>query len=161
MSIPQHDPAFFESVLGEDELGVVIRSHNHVEAKLIEFLSCLADAKALDRMKLEFAQRVHLAVALGLKEQHAKGLLAFGKVRNDFAHKLGSTLNENRVKNLYEALCPADKEAVQESYRLTNSQLKQSHGKSFQAIPPRDRFILIAVALQSLLVVDIHELKAK
>ncbi len=159
MTLPQHEDAFIESLKGEDELGVVIRSHIHVEAKLIEFLSLLADTKALDKMELEFFQRVNLAVALGLKEQHAKGLLALGKIRNDFAHKLGSSLTDSRVKNLYEALCPTDKAAVQDAYRLTESQLKQHHGKNFQSLPPRDRFVLIAVALQSLLIVAIHELQ--
>jgi hypothetical protein len=161
MSLPQHEAEFIQSLQGEDELGVVVRTHIHVEAKLIEMLSLLADSKALDRMDLEFFQKVHLAVALGLREEHAQGLLALGKIRNDFAHKLGSSLTDNRVKNLYEALSAKDKAAVQELYRRTESQIKQHHGKRFQSLLPRDRFVLIAVAIHSLLIVAIHELRGR
>ncbi|WP_273232713.1 hypothetical protein [Pseudomonas kuykendallii] len=42
------------SLQAEDELGLVIRAHIHIESKLIEFLSVLADAKALEKMSLDF-----------------------------------------------------------------------------------------------------------
>jgi len=69
---------FIQSLQAEDELGLVVRAHIHIEAKLIDLLSLLAEAKALEKMGLDYFQRVHLAVALGLKEEHSKGLLALG-----------------------------------------------------------------------------------
>ena len=161
MSLLQHDAKFLESLQGEDELGVVLRSHIHIDATLIEFLSVFADTKALDKMNLEFSQRVHLAVALGLREEHAKSLLAVGKLRNDFAHQLNTSLTESRIRNLYAALCTSEKTAVQEAYRKTESQLKQHSGKRFQDISAKDQFILIAVAIQSMLMVACHELKSR
>ena len=63
---------FVGALFGEDELGVVVRAHIHIEAKLLELLELMvADPKHLERMDLDFGQRVNLAVALGLKPEHA------------------------------------------------------------------------------------------
>lgn len=157
MATPESFDEFFQSLQAEDELGLVIRAHIHIEAKLIELLSLLAEAKTLDKIGLEYSQRVHLAVALGLKEEHSKGLLALGTLRNTFAHKLGSSLTESRVRSLYEALSADDKVVVQGAYLRTESALNQHGGKKFQKLSPRDRFVLIAVALQSILLLAIRE----
>lgn len=157
MITPDSPGDFIKSLQAEDELGLVIRAHIHIESWLIEFLSKLSDAKALEKMNLDYFQRVHLAVALGLKEEYSKGLLALGTLRNTFAHKLGSSLTETRIRNLYEALDSDEKATVQAAYTNTEKVLKQHEGKKFQKLPPRDRFVLIAVALQSLLFLAIRE----
>lgn len=161
MSAHQSEDAFIQSLQAEDELGLVIRAHIHIEAKLIEFLFLLADAKALERMDLEYSQRVHLAVALGLKEEYSKGLLALGTIRNAFAHKLGSSLTESRVSNLYGALSSDEKSVVQESYARTERTQMAHGGKKFQALSPRNRFVLIVVALQSVLILAIKEVQKR
>lgn len=157
MTNPAPTDEFIQSLQAEDELGLVVRAHIHIEARLIELLSLLADAKALEKMDLDYCQRVHLAVALGLKEEHSKGLLALGTLRNAFAHKLGSSLTETRVRNLYEALCTDDKTGVQQAYAKTERTLNQHDQKKFQALPPRDRFVLISVALRGVLLLAIRE----
>jgi hypothetical protein len=161
MSSPSFEDAFFQALQAEDELGLVVRAHIHIEAKLIEFLEVMADAESLGKMHLEFAQRVHLAVALGLKEEHAKGLLALGALRNVFAHKLNSALSDDRVTNLYKSLGSTDKSAVQSAYERTETQLKQHTGKRFGQLSPRDRFVLIAIGLQAVLILAIREAKAR
>jgi hypothetical protein len=163
MSVPGHpfDDAFIEALQGEDELGVVIRAHIHIEAKVLEFLELAAEASALEKMGLDYAQRVHLAVALGLKQEHAKGLHALGSLRNAFAHRLDSKLPDERVNNVYQALGPSDKAAVQEAYDRTETQMKQHGFRKFNELPARDRFVLIAVALQGMLIVAIGELKRR
>ena len=157
MTNPALADEFIQSLQAEDELGLVVRAHIHIEARLIELLSLLADAKALEKIGLDYFQRVHLAVALGLKDEHSKGLLALGTLRNAFAHKLGSSLTDTRVRNLYEALCADDKAGVQQAYVKTERTLNQHDGKKFKALSPRDRFVLIAVALQSILLLAIRE----
>jgi len=95
---PSED-AFVAALFGEDDLGVVVRGHIHVEAKLIELIDLMvADPKYLARMDLDFSQRVNLAVALGLNPEHARSLLTLGTLRNAFAHRLDTQLSEDRVK---------------------------------------------------------------
>ena len=150
----------FISVLnGEDELGAVIRAHIHFEALLLEMLGLLVkDEGALRKLNLEFSQSVDLAIALGLGSEHAKGLRAFGKLRNEFAHDLNSKLSDNRINNLYESLSTTDKEVVQCAYARTNSQLG-FNPPSFKNLTPKEKFVLVAVALRSMLEVALLEVR--
>jgi hypothetical protein len=145
---------FVQSLFGEDELGVVIRAHIYVEARLIEFLGLLVvDQDYLNKLDLEFSQCVDLAIALGLGQEHAKGLRAFGTLRNEFAHKLDSKLSENRIKSLYESFSASDKEIVQAAYVRTKSQVGGFGGSdvNFKDLDPKKKFILIAVAVHGML----------
>jgi len=161
MSTGAFDAAFLKALHGDDELGLVVRTHIHIEAKLLEFLAVLAEAASLEKMDLDYSQRIHLAIALGLKEEHARGLHALGTIRNAFAHRLDSTLSEVRVTNLYKTLGPKDKEAVQQAYDRTETQMKQHGTRKFKNLTPRDRFILIAVALEAILVLAIRDAKKR
>jgi len=161
MSAQAFDDAFFKALQSEDELGLVVRAHIHIEAKLLEFLEVLADAQSLNKMDLDYGQRVHLAVALGLKEEHAKGLHALGSIRNVFAHKLDSTLSDERVTNFYKSLGPTDKAAVQQAYERTETNMKQHEGRKFNHLSPKDRFVLIAVSLQAVLIMAIRDARKR
>jgi len=153
---PSED-AFIAALFGEDELGVVVRAHIHIEARLLELLELLVeDPKHLERMTLDFSQRVHLATALGLKPEHAPGLLAFGSIRNSFAHRLDTQLSDDRINNLYKALSPGDKEAVQGAYEQTRVVMK-GPDCTFKELGPKYRFALISVALRAMLLVAIRE----
>lgn len=150
---------FMEVLNGEDELGAVIRAHIHIEALLLELLGLLVkDEEALRKLNLEFSQSVDLAIALGLGPEHAKGLRAFGKLRNEFAHDLNSKLSDTRINNLYESLSAADKEVMQQAYARTNSQLGVSP-PSFRNLTSKEKFVLIAVALRAMLQVALLEVR--
>jgi hypothetical protein len=145
------DEAFFAALAGEDDLGVVVRAHIYVEAMLLELLSLLVvDSRALERMELDYAQRVTLAVALGLKAEYRRPLLALGTLRNAFAHRLDTTLSEGRIKDLYDTLEAGDKERVQIAYERTKRQL-ESDKPSFSKLAPKERFALIAVTMRGML----------
>ena len=156
------EAAFVDALFGEDELGVVVRAHIHIEAKLLELLELLvADTKYLERMDLGFAQRVNLAIALGLKSEHASGLSALGTLRNAFAHRLDVQLSEDRVNNLYAALSSSDKEVVRLAYNRTNDQMGRSDAPPFDKLSVKERFILISVALRAMLITTINEIRAR
>jgi hypothetical protein len=156
------EQAFVSALFGEDELGVVVRAHIHIEARLLELLEGLVfDSKSLERMDLDFAQRVNLAVALGLKSEHAPALLALGSLRNAFAHRLDTHLSEARVKNLYAALSATDKQVVQLAYERTKAQQNTPHLPAFKKLDPKTRFILIAVALRAMLILAVRETSAR
>ncbi len=144
---------FIKDLMGEDELGVVVRAHIHIEAWLNKVLSGLGvDIECLEKARLEYHQRVHLAVALGLKEQHRGPLLAFGNIRNAFAHNIGATLTKERVNNLYNALSPEDQDIAQRVYRSTNAQLNvPGQPSSLRGLEPKDQFVILATTVQGML----------
>jgi hypothetical protein len=150
--------AFFDALYGQDELGIVVRAHICIEAKLLELLEVLVtNSRHLERMNLEFEQRVHLAVALGLSEEHAPALLSLGKLRNDFAHQLDTQLSEQHANNLYEALSPSDKTTLQLIYKRMKSHMRTPSPPPFKQLEPRQRFILISLALRAKLEVAIKQ----
>jgi hypothetical protein len=155
---------FIKTLFGEDELGVVIRAHIYLEARLLELLGLLVrDENHLKKLNLEYSQYVDLAVALGLDQEHAKGLRAFGTLRNEFAHKLDSTLSDTRINSLYQSLSSVDKEIVQAAHVRTESQLGGFGGTAanFKDLEPKKKFILIAVALHGMLEVALSEVRVR
>jgi len=142
---------FIKVLNGEEELGAVVRAHIHIEALLFKLLGLLVkDENYLRKLNLEFSQCVDLVVALGLGREHAKGLHVFGGLRHEFEHNINSELSESRVNNLYESLSATDKEVVQDAYVQTNSPLGVSPPK-LKDLTPKERFVLIAVALRGML----------
>lgn len=148
------DEDFYKALLSEDELGKVIRTHKHIEYQLKEVLKLLIpDYKILEKMKnkLEYSQRVHLACALGLKNEALSPLLAIGTLRNEFAHQLTPTLNQSRVKDLYKTLSKTEKEVTQQSLISTNKNMPDGKKYEFKKLEPADLFVLIAICLRQLL----------
>lgn len=146
----------FQAVLqGEDELGVVVRAHIYIESSLNTLLeSLLVSPKHLEKMNLDFSQRVSLSVALGLRPQYESPLLALGTLRNHFAHRTGTKLSKDKVNNLYAALSSEDKTLVQQSHERTRKKLKtETKIQSFNRLMPKAQFILIAVVLRALLLI--------
>jgi hypothetical protein len=147
--------AFIKALMGEDELGVVLRTHIHIEAWINELLGRMGlDMARLDKAQLEYHQRVHLAIALGLKHEHCAPLLAIGTIRNAFAHNLGAALTKERVNNLHNSLSPGDKAIVQRVYQKTNAQVESRAGDrpgSLRNLEPKDQFILMATAIHGML----------
>jgi hypothetical protein len=154
------DEEFQATLRSEDELGLVVRAHIHIEANLLELLSHLLDSpKHIEKMRLDFSQRVHLAIALGLQAQYESPLLALGTLRNAFAHKPGTKLSKDRVDSLYSSLSAASKQIVQNAHQSARKKRPEAKVPAFSRLSPRDQFILIAVALRALLQVAIKEAK--
>jgi len=151
-----------EDLMREDELGMVIRAHIHVEAQLIRLLEALVPyPESLDKMNLDYSQRVNLSIAMGLKPEQAPPLRALGSIRNRFAHRLDSSLNRSDVDNLYNAFSSDDKIIVQQGFDRTNKQMSQDNKVKFKMLEPRDQFILMAVTLISMLEVAVSEVVAR
>jgi hypothetical protein len=159
MSDLQSTESEFQAALnGEDELGVVIRAHIHVEAMLNALVDkLLVSPKHVEKMNIDYSQKVRLAIALGLLPQYESPLLALGTLRNAFAHKPGIALTKSRVDSLYSSLSSEDKMIVQNSHQNTRKKLKGSGVPRFSALGAKDQFILIAVALRALLHVAIKQ----
>jgi len=146
------DKEFQAALEGDDQLGMVIRAHIHIEAGLNDVLDVLlVSPKHVEKMNLDFSQKVMLATALGLRPRYQSPLLALGTLRNAFAHQLGTTLTKSRVDALYKSFASEDKEIIQISHRKTRSQLDDTQVAEWNRLEPKDRFILMAVTLRALL----------
>ena len=150
---PRSDEAEFQAALrGEDLLGVVVRAHIRIELCLNDLVTSLVvDRAAVDKMNLEYAQLVHLAVALGLKDEYAPPLLAMGTLRNHFAHRADAQLGRQEITNLFKALPANDRGLVVQAYDRTKTQLDQKALPSFRQLPPKEQLVFIAIGLRAAL----------
>ncbi|ARC91934.1 hypothetical protein B6A42_07300 [Vibrio coralliilyticus] len=115
---------FLDSLDGEDELGVVIRSHIHVEQYLNALIVKLnVNEKYLDKMELTYFQTVRLAIGLGLDPRFESALCKLGKIRNDFAHNIRGNLTEDDAKSLYQCLSGTEKNTLQSIVKKTSKEL--------------------------------------
>jgi hypothetical protein len=86
----------------EDDLGKIIRANIYIEHELQEFISIAAPCPdQLDRFdKMEFSEKVKLALVLRLKAELKMALNTIGNLRNKFARKLDMKIEEEKVKDL-------------------------------------------------------------
>jgi len=145
------DAAFLSSLLGEDELGVVVRAHIHIEAQLNELLRVMVSAPDL-LPRMRFEQRVNLAGALGLDPGALPPLKELANIRNAFGHRHDVSLTTGMVQQLWDALSHDDKDAVLAGYETTRHQFPERQMPAFERLGPRDKFIPIAAALHKLVI---------
>ena len=160
---PRSDEQEFQAALqAEDTLGLVVRAHIRLELCLNDLIAILlVDAAYVEKMNLEYSQKVNLVIALGLLPQYGPALLAMGSLRNAFAHRAGASLGRQEANNLYKALAAEDRTLVIQSYERTKSQVKETPMPQFRALPPKDQFIFIAVSLRTALEFAIAEATAR
>lgn len=155
----EQDRAFQEALGAEDELGLVVRAHIHIESLLNQLIEVVVvDSKALGRMQLDYSQRVHLAQALGMDSDLAKPLQALGKLRNDFAHKLDMKLKVDRVDAFYETFPASIKKILHDSLEVSLRKLLRRQ-VSFKQSPPDSKFIMLVMPLRVAMQFEIRRAK--
>jgi hypothetical protein len=110
---------FVSALNKEDDLGMVIRTHIHIEHWLERYL-CLCVPlyeEYKTRITPEYESKINLALAMGLEPELKPILKALGTLRNRFAHQPDQTLKANDVDNLYKTLSPSQKQLLQKTYR--------------------------------------------
>ena len=89
----------------EDTLGTVIRVAIRIEEQLDAYFANRAQApEFIEKMHLDFGQKVLLAISLGLREDVRSPLQAFGKIRNSYAHKPDYQMGAPQVRDFYKTL---------------------------------------------------------
>jgi len=149
---PASDEAFFDSLLGEDPLGAVVRAQIHIEARLYQVLTALTPHPS-HLPNLRYEQRVRMAVALGLHENILQPLKVLGDIRNEFAHSLNVTLTDGMVDRLWKSFSESDRGTIREAYASTQAQLDQRGMPPFEKSDARHRFISMAVAIDKYLII--------
>ena len=141
---------FFTALLAEDEVGSVIRSHLYVEVQLSKFLELtVVESKFLNDLDLSYAKKVNLACCLGFDPKFSGVLKRIGKLRNDFAHDLSSSLSKGVVADLFNALPDFGQQAVHLSVGMLHQMCKVvSQPSKYEELSPKMQFVLIALNLE-------------
>lgn len=144
------DKGFLKALLAEDEVGCVIRSHLYVEAQVDRYLSlAIVQPEYLDKLDLNYSRKIDLLCCLGFDTEFRAPLKRLGKLRNDFAHDLSSSLSQQAVSELYSALPEFGKQAVHKAVDLLHHELGLAKPvPEFKSIPVGLQFVIIALNLE-------------
>ncbi|WP_448548878.1 hypothetical protein [Thalassotalea fusca] len=143
----------------EDEVGRVIRTHLHIENLINQFLHLATPCPDyLSPLKLDYFGKVQLSLSLGLPEKFKQPLNFLGTIRNNFAHKLNLKIDKNIVNNFFDTFDEKQKKDIIESSSV-NTLSWVAEGKSWKAISPSDRFMIMSFALYYGLKMSIVEFK--
>jgi hypothetical protein len=161
LGIAKAQDAFNKALLGEDDLGMVVRAQIHIENQLIEFIrATLSPASALDALDLDYAGRVKLALALGLPPTFKPALTFVGNLRNKFAHRLDAEISAQEALNFENAL-GSEKQVHDRSYAATRKKLSLTDKPTaVSQLDPKDRILLCFVTLWSGVAVAVVKAKA-
>jgi hypothetical protein len=112
--------ALFALLEEDSDLGMIIRAHIHLEHELREFVLAAAPQPAEVRLsEYDYAGTLRLAMTLGLDPALEVSLIAVGKLRNKFAHRLEMKLTEDEAKRVYSTLDPSTQVDAQQAWSIT------------------------------------------
>lgn len=147
------------SLESEDDLGLVLRAHIHIESQLNRiFETYFFDAQYIEKIGLDYNQKVVLALACGLHPRFKKALNCIGQIRNRFAHTLDAKLGKGEADSLYKSFDGYEKQGMQKAYKATTSKFERPVPPSLSDASPRDRFKLIVISIHSILDIAVDDL---
>ncbi|CAH1561131.1 conserved hypothetical protein [Vibrio jasicida] len=134
----KQEDEFLDALYKEDDVGCVIYTHIHVENLIISYVTTLLkQPEHLKSMRLDYLQKVHLALSLGLPDYFKAPLLNLGKIRNNFAHRLDQGIDSNLVNNFFKSFSNFHKnEIVSQSTRTVFSS-----SSNWGSLPMKEQFI--------------------
>ena len=137
------DHKLLRVLLGQDELGSVVRAHIYIEEHIDKFPTLMSDKNEyIEKMSLDFSNKLRLALALGLDEELHKPLVALSNIRNKFAHKTDSCLNKSDVNNFYKSFVGEDKVGLQKIIEI-NPDRPKDLAEKYSKLAVREQFILM------------------
>lgn len=146
-SFEKRQEAFHVALLGEDDLGMVMRGQLHIEAELKRFIEATAPSPGRVR-KLSYAKRIDVALEHGLAADLEAPLRAVGRLRNRFAHRLGMVLSHDQVMKLHEAFDGFAKEVSDSSYARTCTALaREGRPDRLDRLDPKERCAFLFVTI--------------
>lgn len=139
------DANFYKDLTSEDDVGLILKGHLHIEHQLIELISLtLPFPNRCNLARLSYSAKVELALACGLKEDMRAPLKQIGSLRNDFAHVLGRNIEKKIILDLYNGLSERLKDGLKESHRS----IRRGELPNPSEIDERDLLILMIVSLR-------------
>jgi hypothetical protein len=106
---------FLEDIAGEDAVGVVVRAHLYVESTLTQLIEkSLARPQAIDAVRLPFALKVRLAIALGaVPEDFRAPLQELNTLRNKLVHRLDAKVDATDEDRLFNSLTEFERDLIE------------------------------------------------
>ena len=152
------DTKFIQDLQREDDVGLVLLGHIHIEHQLIELISeVLPYPERCDWQKINYSTKVNLAHSCGLPERLRDSLNKIGKLRNDFAHNLDASISKDGVLALYNGLPDLNQKALKGSYQPMG--LGSFPGPS--KVPPRDLLVLILLGMRQAIKAAVFALRGR
>ena len=152
------DTKFIQDLQREDDVGLVLLGHIHIEHQLIELISeVLPFPERCDWQKINYATKVAMAHSCGLPERLRDSLRKIGKLRNDFAHNLDASISKADVLSLYNGLPEFDREAMKASYHSMGRGSFPGPSK----LPPRDLLVLIILSVRQAIKAGVVTLRGR
>jgi len=140
------DQLLYQDLTREDDVGLVLRGHLHIEHQLMEIArTVLPFGDRCDWGMFSYRTKVELAYACGLPQDARDVLLKLGKLRNDFAHKLDASITKQRALDLYNSLSDRHREGLQEAYKV----MMEKPIFCPASLEPRDLVTLILLNMHS------------
>lgn len=137
------DVQFLEDLRREDDLGLVIRGHLHIEHQLISLASgVLPFASRIDWNEVPFKTKLEIASACGLPDDRRELIRRLNVLRNDFAHRLSASVQKKTVVDIYNSLSPLIQDAIKRAHEI------MGFGKfpGPAALEPRDLLIHLFIS---------------
>lgn len=144
--ISKDDQLLYNDLTREDDVGLVLRGHLHIEYQLME-IACavLPFGNRCDWNKFSYRTKIELAYACGLPRDACDVLVKLGTLRNDFAHKLDASISKKRALDLYNCLSAKYRTVLRDSYKV----MMKKPDFSPASLKPRDLVTLILLNMHS------------
>jgi hypothetical protein len=146
------DDQFYDAMDSQDDLGLVIRAHIHIEHWVERFLEAALPQyeKYSKELSAEYDTKVILACIAGLHHDLKAPLSAFGKLRNRFAHRPNYELSSSDAENIYSALSADHKQQLQQAYKQL-ADISKREVKAYGNLDAEAKLSLLAMFLRSTL----------
>ena len=155
--------ALINAFKGNDDLGVVIRSHIIIEQYLNDIIESVLAKPEIYRknINLDYHVKVKVVTAIGLHKRFESALNALGKLRNDFAHNIRSNITKQDTNNIYEAFDAERKETIQQLFLTIKKRYSDVQLSNYRDLCPKDKFLLYIIVLAGALEIAVELLPNK
>ncbi len=127
------DDRFYDALNNEDHLGMVIRAHLYIEYE--------------KKLQFTYYTKILLCCSLGLIKELEGPLNVIGTLRNNFAHNIGTTLDNSTVSSIYKILSGNHQKQLKSAYEQMALQFNREE-KKFTALTDIERLGWIFVFIR-------------
>lgn len=150
MSLRTLPSILIDALFGEDDLGVVVRTHIYIESAVNALLDLLITFPG-ELPRLSYEQKLKLCCAMGMDKALFMPLKELGDLRNSFGHNITTKLSGASVKKLVASVSASDLQTITVSYKTTRIGTKENLPESFTELDPKGQLIGFAIWLNATL----------
>ena len=146
MSTHSIRPEFLNALFGEDDLGVVVRTHIYLESAVNALLDILILVPH-ELPRLRYEQKLKLCCSMGMDKTLFPPLKALGDLRNSFGHNIDTELTQGALDRLLASVSPADRESIISAYNTTRATTNENLPELFANLDPKGQLIGVVIWL--------------